>query len=224
MYLTVLTDPPTPGWHLRAIGNKLLAVALVDRHPVVIFLLLFQIGCAGLFGWDIHAPGILSENYARLVRPAEERAALYLSPEVLTFVSKDKGSWSADPQTYHVGEALGPMLIEGFQEGFSEFIFLETEPTPELLQRYGIGRLAVVRLKEFRNRVTWKGQSLTLAVETAVFDPTMKEIDRFESRGTSAAGKIFAKKGGPEVNLNAAVENTVRAVVEHLQDRARPSP
>ena len=176
------------------------------------------LGCARLFGWDIHAPGILSENFTQLVRAVDERVALYLPPELLRYESKDKGSWSADPQTYHVGEAFGPMLVEGFQNGFSEFIFLETRPTPEILARYGIHRLAVVRLKDFGNRVTWKGQSLTLATETAVFDSGMKEIDRFESRGTSASGKIFAKKGGPEVNLNAALENNVRAVVQHLQD------
>lgn len=182
------------------------------------FAFLFFVGCARLFGWDIHAPGILSENFSRLIRPLDERIALYLPPEVLTFVSKDKGSWSADPQTYHVGEAFRPMLIEGFQEGFSEFIFLETEPTPGILARYGIHRMAVVRIRDFGNRVTWKGQSLALATETVVFDSAMKEIGRFESRGTSASEKIFSKKGGPEVNLNAALENTVRAVVQHLQD------
>jgi len=175
-------------------------------------------GCARLFGWEIHAPGILSSNFAQQIRPVEERAALYLPSEVLTYQSKDKGSWSADPQTYHVGEALAPMLLEGFQNGFSEFVFLETEPTASILRRYGIKRLAVVRIKDFKNRVTWGGQGLMLITETAVFDSEMKKLAQFESRGSSESEKIFAKKGGPEVNLNAAIENNVRAVVQHLQD------
>ena len=191
---------------------------MVKKAGLALTGMVLFLGCARLFGWDIHAPGILSENFTQLVRAVDERVALYLPPELLRYESKDKGSWSADPQTYHVGEAFGPMLVEGFQNGFSEFIFLETRPTPEILARYGIHRLAVVRLKDFGNRVTWKGQSLTLATETAVFDSGMKEIDRFESRGTSASEKIFSKKGGPEVNLNAALENNVRAVVQHLQD------
>ncbi len=188
------------------------------RAAVLILLFILQAGCARLFGWEIHAPGILSSNFEQLIRPASERVALYVPPELLTYVSKDKGSWSADPQTYYVGEALGPMLLEGFQNGFGKFVFMETEPSAGILQRYGIRRLAVVRIKEFRNQVTWKGQGLKLVTETAVFDPEMKEIERFESSGISASEKIFSKKGGPEVNLNAALENNVRAVVQHLQD------
>ena len=193
-------------------------IYILRKYQATFIFLLFFAGCARLFGWDIHAPGILSENYARLIRPVDERIALYLPPEVLNFESKDKGSWSADPQTYHVGEAFGPMLVEGFQTGFSEFIFLETPPAPEILERYGIHRLALVRIRDFGNRVTWKGQALTFATEVVVFDSAMKEIDRFEAKGTSASEKIFAKKGGPEVNLNAALENNVRAVIQHLQD------
>ena len=183
---------------------------------VVILPLLF--GCARLFGWDIHAPGILSGNFTQLVRPVDERAALYLSPGLLPFKSTDRGSWSADPQTYHIGEALGPLLVEGFQNGFSEFIFLETEPTAGLLSRYGINRVAVVRIKDFKNRVTWRGQGLVLVTETAVFDSGMNKLAQFESTGSSESEKIFAKKGGPEVNLNAALENNVRAIVQHIQD------
>lgn len=179
---------------------------------------LLQAGCARLFGWDIHAPGILSSNFSRQIQPAQERVALYLPPEVLTYQSRDRGSWSADPQTYHVGEALGPMLLEGFQNGFSEFVFLETGPEASILRRYGIKRLAVVRIKDFKNRVTWGGQGLILVTETAVFDSEMKKLAQFESRGSSESEKIFSKKGGPEVNLNAAIENNIRAVVQHLQD------
>ena len=175
-------------------------------------------GCARLFGWDIHAPGVLSSNFTQLVHPIDERIALYIPEEFLQYKSKDRGSWSADPQTYHVGEALGPLLVEGFQNGFSEFILLETEPTAALLKRYGINRFVVVRIKEFKNKVTWKGQGLLLVTETAVFDSGMNKLAQFESTGSSESEKIFAKKGGPEVNLNAALENNVRAIVQHIQD------
>lgn len=175
-------------------------------------------GCASIFHWDIHAPGILSESFSQSVRPAPERIALYLLPALLTYESKDRGSRTADPQTYHIGEALGPMLIEGFQNGFEEFIFLETEPTPQILKRYGIQRVAVVQIKDFRNHVTLKGQALGLVTETAVFDSDMNPLGRFESSGTSDAQKVFAKKGGPQVNLNATIEQNVLGIVRHLQD------
>ena len=184
------------------------------------FLLLtcFVAGCATIFGWNIHAPGILSENFSKRLTPVHERVALYLAPGLLNYQSKNKGGRTADPQTYFIGEALAPMLIEGFQDGFDEFIFLEAEPAPPILKRYGIRRLAVVRVKDFENSVTLKGQAVTLVTETTVFDQDMRLLSQFESRGTSDSQKVFAKKGGPEVNLNAAVENNVLAIVGQLQD------
>lgn len=180
-------------------------------------LALSFIGCARLFGWDIHAPGVLSNHFAQTVQAAEERIALYLEPGLLGYQSKDRGGKTADPQTYHIGEALGPMLVEAFQTSFQEFIFLEKEPTPQILKRYGIPRVAVVRIKEFKNRVTWQGQEVTLETETAVFDSDLGPLGRFESVGTSGARKVFAKRGGPQVNLNAAIEANVLAIVQNLQ-------
>ncbi|MBI4358631.1 MAG: hypothetical protein HY584_04960 [Candidatus Omnitrophica bacterium] len=178
-------------------------------------------GCASIFGWDIHAPGILSEDFSKKVKPIPERVALYLPPELLAYVSHDRGGRTADPQTYHVGEALGPMLVEGFQAGFEEFILLETEPTSAILKRYGIPYLVTVRIKNFKNRVTWGGHAITVATEALVFDSDLKWLGRFESSGASDAEKVFAKKGGPQVNLNAALENNVLAIVEYLQDSMR---
>lgn len=175
-------------------------------------------GCATIFGWKIHAPGLLSNEFGRKIHPASERIALFLPSETLHYESKNRGGWTADPQTYYVGEALGPMLLEGFQAGFSEFIFLETEPTPQVMKQYAVPRLVVVRVKEFKNRVTLKGQAVGLVTETVVLDPDFKLLSRFESRGTSDARKVFSKRGGPEVNLNAAIENNVLAIVQNLQD------
>jgi len=175
-------------------------------------------GCATIFGWKIHAPGLLSSEFGERVHPVNERIALYLPPETLQYESKARGGRTADPQTYYVGEALGPMLLEGFQAGFSEFIFLETGPTPALLKQYAIPRVAVVRVKGFQNRVTLKGQAVGLVTETVVLDPGLKLLSRFESRGASDAQKVFAKPGGQEVNLNAAIENNVLAIVQQLQD------
>ena len=198
-------------------------MSLTNKFPYLVllsFLLLlpFLTGCASLFGWKVHAPGVLSNEFAQKARPMHERIALYVSPAVLNYESKEKGGALADPQTYYVGEAFGPMLVEAFQAGFSEFIFLETEPTPEILKRYGIPRVAVVRIKDFLNRVTLKGQMLTLVTETAVLDRNLRPLARYESRGISEAQKVFSKRGGPEVNLNAAVESNVLATIQQLQD------
>jgi hypothetical protein len=182
---------------------------------------LFQSGCATIFGWDIHAPGIFSGEFAQRIEPMDQRIALYLPPELLTYRSTNRGGRFADPQTYHIGESLGPMMVEGFQQGFQEFIFFEVEPTAPILKRYAVSYLAVTRVKGFDNRVTLKGQGVALETETAVFDSDLKLLARFESRGASDAQKIFAKKGGPEVNLNAAIENNVLAIVQYLQDSIR---
>lgn len=181
-------------------------------------LLPFQMGCASIFGWDIHAPGILSEHFSQVVQPVHERIALYLPPNLLQYKSYDRGGRTADPQTYHVGEALSPMLVEGFQTGFDEFIFLETEPTSALLKQYGISHLVTVRITEFENKVTWGSHGLSLTTETVVLDPELKTLGRFEATGLSGAKKVFAKKGGPQVNLNAAIENNVLAIMQYLQD------
>ncbi len=179
---------------------------------------LFFAGCVRLFGWDIHSPGILSESFAKQISPIHERVALYLPPDILKFESTDRGSQFADPQTFHVGEAFGPMLLEGFQDGFQEFIFMEKEPTPEILKRYSISYLVLIRIKEFKNHVTMKGQALSLMTETLLLDSDMKVLARYESRGTSDAQSVFRKKGGPQVNLNAAIERNVLAILQYLQD------
>jgi hypothetical protein len=192
-----------------------------NRLFLLILLVFFQTGCARLFGWNIHAPGVLSENFLADIKPMNERVALYLPPDLLHYTSKDRGGWSADPQTYHLGEALGPMLVEGFQSAFEEFIFMEVEPTAQILKQYAIPYLVVVRIKDFKNRVTWRGQAITLIAEAIVFDSNLQGVGRFESKGTSDAQKVFAKKGGPEVNLNAALENNVLGIVQYLQDSIR---
>lgn len=189
------------------------------HFQILLFLLLFlHTGCATIFGWKIHAPGLLSSGFEQKIKPVNERIALYLPPETLNYESRDRGGRLADPQTYYVGEALGPMFLEGFQAAFNELIFLETEPTPKIMARYAIPRLAMVRVKDFKNRVTLRGQGVMLVTETVVLDPDLKPLARFEARGASDARKVFAKRGGPEVNLNAAIENNVLAVVQQLQD------
>ena len=175
-------------------------------------------GCARLFGWDIHAPGLLSESFITQVSYRHERVALYLPPSVMRFQSKDRGGLTADPQTFHVGEAFAPMMVESLQATFENFIFLEAEPTPEILKRYGIAYLVVVKIKDFRNNVTMKGQTLLLRTETLVLDPDLNVLVRYESRGSSAAKSVFKKKGGPEVNLNAAIERNILAIIQYLQD------
>lgn len=190
-------------------------------RSITIITSFLLVGCTRLFGWDIHAPGLLSSNFERQVMPLHERVALYLPPEALKYQSTNRGGRTADPQTYHVGEAFGPMMTEGMQNAFDEFVMMETQPTPEIMKRYQIPYLVIVRIKQFQNHVTWTGQAVSLMAETAVYDSELKQIALFESRGTSDAKKVFAKKGGPEVNLNAAVEENVLSIIQYLQDSVR---
>lgn len=177
-------------------------------------------GCAALFGWKIHAPGMMSGNFEQRVFPVHERIALYLEPSVFNYVSTDRGGMTADPTTFYVGESYAPMILEGFQQAFDEFIYMETGPTPEIMKRYAIPRLAVVRIKDFENEMTWKGQGVRLTTQTVILDSDLREVDRFESAGSSDVEKVFAKKGGPEVNLNAALEHNVTAMIQYIQDAA----
>ena len=182
-------------------------------------LALLTAGCAALFGWNIHAPGRLSQHYYRSVLPAKIRMGLYLPGEVLQYQSQNRGGRMADPQTYHVGEAFTPMVIEAFQQAFSEFVFFEAEPDPAMLRQYGISHLAVVQIRALKNRVTLKGQALQLETETRIYNSSLEPVMAFESIGSSDAEKVFSKRGGPEVNLNAAIENNVTAMVQYLQEK-----
>lgn len=186
----------------------------------VLCLIVFS-GCATLFGWDIRAPAVLSQEFLREVSPMPQRVALYIDPSIPGLISKEKGGRFADPQTYHIGDAYIPMLIEGFQQGFTEFVLLESEPSQEVLTRFAIPYLIYVRPKRFANDVTLKGQVLVFDTEALVFDPSLKLLDRFRAEGKSDAKKVFAKKGGPQVNFNAALENNIRAIVLHAQDALR---
>lgn len=60
-----------------------------------------------------------------------------------------------------------------------------------------------------------------MTTETVILDRNLNVIERFESTGDSEAEKVFAKKGGPQVNLNAAIENNVLAIVQSVQDFLR---
>ncbi|MBP9866292.1 MAG: hypothetical protein KBC91_07815 [Candidatus Omnitrophica bacterium] len=195
----------------------------IQASPVSRFFLfaglLFFSGCAALFGWKIHAPGLLSQDYYSRVVPSQARVALYLPEDVLRYQSTNRGGALADPQTYFVGEAFVPMILEGFQRAFQEFVFFETEPNPVLMRRYGIQRLAVVRIRALKNRVTLKGQAVQLETETRVYNEALEPVAAFESIGTSDAKKVFSKKGGPEINLNFAIENNVTALVQYLQEK-----
>lgn len=194
-------------------------------YPGSVFLLgvmaLAACGCATLFGWDIHAPGLVSQEFYQTVQPADQTVALYLRPELFQYQSKNRGGRFADPQTYYIGESLGPILIEAFQQGFHHFLFLETEPTPDLLKQEGIDYLIFVDLKNFDNAVSLKGQKVGLMLHAEAYTPEMNLLAAMEVEGTNDAYKVFARKGGPEVNLNAAIESAVTSLVLYLQDAMR---
>src|SRR3989338_11508853 len=95
---------------------------------------------------------------------------------------------------------------------------MEVEPTAARLKQYGIPYLVTVRIKSFKNRVTWGTHAVQLTTETIVLDSDLKPLGRFEATGVSDAEKVFAKKGGPQVNLNAALENNILAIIQYLQD------
>ena len=180
--------------------------------------LLLLPGCARLFGWEIHAPGILSQNFYHQVAPSNARVGLYITPRLRDYISDDKGTRFSDPQNYYIGEAFTPLLVEGFQQAFDEFILLEVEPGPEILRQYAIPHLVVVDIAGFRNIKDMKGQAVVVTTEAGIYDTDMNLAARFEAKGSSGAQKVFAKKGGPEVNLNAALENNVIVIIQYLQD------
>ncbi len=191
-------------------------------HALRVMILAFVCsGCATLFGWDIHAPAVLSQRFYERVQPAPQRIALYLDPSLPELISKNKGGRFADPQTYHIGEAYVPILIEGFQRGFGEFILIEDEPTQEMLVRYAIPYLIYIRPKAFENDVTMKGQTVSFETETLAFDTHLALLDRFRTSGKSDSKKVFAKRGGPQVNFNAALENNTESIVLYIQDAIR---
>jgi len=185
----------------------------------VILSLLCLCGCVRLFGWTIHAPGVLSQNFYREQPPAvTQRVALYLPPHVVNYVSYNKGGKLADPQEYFIGESFAPMMIEAFQQTFSEFVFCEIEPDPELLKQYNIQYLVVIDIQQFNNRVGLKGQAVGLDTMVYVFDQQYVLRKQFTAAGRSDAQGVFKKKGGPQVNLNAAIENNIIVTIQFLRD------
>ncbi|MBN1687536.1 MAG: hypothetical protein JW893_00390 [Candidatus Omnitrophica bacterium] len=190
----------------------------MKHHGSILLLSLCLAGCATLFGWDIHAPGMLSSDFSKQIQPVPVRLALYLPPEVSAYESQDKGGRLADPQTYHVGEAFSPMALEAFQEGFEEFILMETEPSAQILKQCGIPYLAVVAITDFGNKVTLKGQAIAIQTEVVLYNQDLYPVIHFQASGLSDAEKVFAKRGGPQVNLNAAIERCLLAIVQQLQD------
>ncbi|MBN1493344.1 MAG: hypothetical protein JW938_04285 [Candidatus Omnitrophica bacterium] len=175
-------------------------------------------GCATLFGWNIHAPGILSDKFYEDIHTVPARMALYIPPHLTQFTSQDRGGTLADPQTYYIGESFAPMLLESFQQGFSEFVFMEVDPSADVLKQYDIPNIVVVDIREFHNKVTLKGQAESVVTEVWIMNNDLQVVRHLEVIETSDAQKVFAKKGGPEVNMNAAIEQNVRLTVAYLQD------
>lgn len=203
--------------------DKIYAMRIIfwRQSCAAVFACLTFSGCATLFGWDIHAPAVLSQRFYSRVQTQNQRLAVYVDPSLTGLISKNKGGRFADPQTYHIGEAYIPILIEGFQQGFSEFILIENEPSQEILSRYGVPYLVYVRPRAFLNDVTLKGQAVSFETETLVFDRDFNLMDRFQNTGSSDARRVFAKKGGPQINLNASLENNVETMILHIQDAIR---
>lgn len=188
------------------------------------FLPVIFCSCVAIYGWNIHAPGLLSDEFARDIPQVSKRVALYIPEGQKEFISKDKGTRWSDPQTYYVGEAFVPMLIESFQSGFTEFVLMEALPNPDIMNQYAIDAVVVSEIRDFKNRKTLPAQGLDLYTETTVFNRDLKLIRRFEARGTSEAKGTFAKKGGLEVNLNAAIEGNLRETVLQVQEALRKTP
>lgn len=191
------------------------------RLWILCVVALFCGGCAMLFHWDIHAPGRLSQAYFSQVMPENQRVGLFITDGLMQYTSTNKGGRFADPQTYHIGEAMAPMMVEAFQRAFTEFILIEAEPTPELMRRYAIPALVLIDVSEFYNQVRIKGQGVGLKTHVYLLDQDMYLMAEFEAMGSSDARKVFAKKGGPEVNLNAAIESNLIATVQFVQDYLR---
>ncbi|OQA58377.1 MAG: hypothetical protein BWY42_00087 [Candidatus Omnitrophica bacterium ADurb.Bin277] len=200
---------------------KIRPAAFFSAPFLICAAVLLASGCATLFGWDIHAPGVLSNRFYSRVLPQEQRIGLYLDPSLHGMISTDRGGRFADPQTYHIGEAYVPMAIEAFQQGFTEFVLIESEPTQEMLRQYAIPYLVYIKPGDFGNDVTLKGQAVSFETEVFVFDRNLGFVDRFTTTGSSDAKKVFAKKGGPQVNLNAALENNAESIALHIQDALR---
>ncbi len=85
------------------------------RTYLILGWVLFFAGCATIFGWNIHAPGLHSKNFYSRVATVPERVGLYLTPETFDYESKERGGKLADPQTYYLGESFAPMAVEAFQ-------------------------------------------------------------------------------------------------------------
>ncbi len=202
---------------MSIIPGKKYSALLVFLSPVLITTFLFS-GCATIFGWNIHAPGVLSNRYYEQVKSAPQRIGLYLPDELIQFESKERGGRLADPQHYFIGESFAPMAIEGFQRAFEEFVLLEADPDSDILTRYQIPYLVTIKPESFKNRVTLKGQAVELKTRVTVFDSELRRVREFQATGSSDAQKVFAKKGGPEVNLNAAIENNITSTVQFVQD------
>ncbi|MBI4388100.1 MAG: hypothetical protein HY582_03570 [Candidatus Omnitrophica bacterium] len=197
-------------------GRKSSAL-LVTLSSTLIATFLFS-GCTTIFGWGIHAPGVLSNRYYEQVKPAPQRMGLYLPDELIQFESKERGGRLADPQRYFIGESFVPMAIEGFQRAFEEFVLMEAKPASDILTRHQIPYLVTIKPESFKNRVTLKGQAVELKTRVTIFDSELHLVREFQATGSSDAQKVFAKKGGPEVNLNAAIENNITSTVQFVQD------
>jgi hypothetical protein len=194
----------------------------INRYQIgCIFSVMLFVGCTTLFGWTIHAPGILSNKFYDEIEKTDARIALYIPPHCAEFISREKGGKLADPQTYFIGEAFAPMLVESFQHAFSEFVFMEIDPSVDILKQYQIPSIVVIDIREFQNKVTLKGQAVSIVTEVWILNAELELVRHLEVVGTSDAQKVFSKKGGPEVNLNAAVEQNLRLTTEYLQDFLR---
>jgi len=154
---------------------------------VWVSLIFMFAGCATLFGWKIHAPGILSNKFYDEIEKTDGRIALYIPPHCAEFISTEKGGTLADPTTFFIGEAFAPMLLEAFQHSFSEFVFMEIDPNADVLKQYQIPFVIVVDIREFYNKMTLKGQAVSIISEVWILNGDLQIVRHLEVVGTSDA-------------------------------------
>lgn len=143
----------------------------------------------------------------------ETSTDLVIDSAYASFISKDRGSALADPQTYYIGPALAELTKTYFKKSFTAITILSTDPVSSKTSEYIIHP----KITGFENDVELSEQEIGITLEADVYDKNMKLIDRVKIHGRSR-GKLglFNPSETASHVVNLAIQNSLILLLKEI--------
>lgn len=157
-------------------------------------------------------------SYLEKTPHSSKKILLVLDEDYRSYVSHDRGNSMADPQAYHVGEALGPLTTAFFTKAYPHADIAEKLPAAA---HYGEWDFVICpRVESFSNDLgSWSlKQSIAVGLSADIFDSQLNDYGRVSGAGWSngglgASAVIWGSTKNSSMIVSLALQEALQALV-----------